>query len=276
MRKGFTLLEMSIVIAIIAVVLGGGMVIFASSLQKKQAEETNAKLAVIQQALLDYRRAFNRIPCPANLNAYKTSDSAFGSESANATDGRCYNTPGADYYHLFSGSCTGANNHCIFGGMVPTKTLRLPDEYAFDGWGRRIFYAVDSQFVVTDAFLTGTTVSSITYDTDPDNAVTRINIDYATGGASHKTQIAAYVLLSHGPNGHGAYPRLGNASSRITAYSSNAYELGNCDCDSSGNDETFDNVFYQLPYQPNASTPQDVFDDILVYATRADLRSGTE
>lgn len=275
-RQGFTLLEMSIVITIIAVVLGSGMVIFASSLQKKQLEETNAKLATIQKALLDYRRAFNRIPCPANINAYSATESNFGKESSNATDGRCYGTPGSDYYHSISGTCTNAGSHCIHGGLVPTKVLRLPDDYAFDGWGRRIFYAVDSEFVVTDAFLSGTTTADITYDTllDASPPYERIKILYAA--ASYKTQSAAYVLVSHGPNGHGAYPRFGHADTRISTNSINTYELENCDCDNAGDDGTFDDEFYQLSYQPDTSDPQNVFDDVVVYATRADLPAGTE
>lgn len=262
--KAFTLLEMSIVIAIIATILAGGMVIFTSSLQKKQMEETQAKLATIQKALLDYRRAFNRIPCPTNINAYNTSDSNFGVEAANA--GTCTGgTPAANYTFALTG-------HNIVAGMVPTKTLRLPDEYAFDGWGRRILYAVDTHFTATDAFLTGATTSSITYDTITSPNYPRIKILYAAG--SFKTESAAYALVSFGPNGHGAYGRL--AGSRITAGSTNTPELENCDCTAAAANGTFDNEFYQLPYQPDSSDPQNVFDDIVVYATRADLRSGTE
>lgn len=272
--KAFTLLEMSIVIAIIAVILGGGMVIFASSLQKKQLEETNAKLAAIQAALLDYRRAFNRIPCPGNLTTYNVSDAYFGTEYSGTFDGRCLGTPGASYSHLISGTaCTNAGQHCVFGGAVPTKTLRLPDDYAFDGWGRRILYAVDGQFTITNAFLNGTTTSSITYDTTPANSVTRIQIAYATT-PSYKTQIAGYALVSFGPNGHGAYGRL--ASNRITSGSARVEELENCDCTASAAAGTFNNTFYQMSYQPDAADPQNVFDDIVVYATRADLRSSAE
>ena len=64
---GFTLLEMSIVMVIIAVVVGGGMTIFSASLQKRQAQETQFKIKTIQKALLDYRMAYNRIPCPSDV-----------------------------------------------------------------------------------------------------------------------------------------------------------------------------------------------------------------
>ena len=66
-RRGFTLLEMSIVLVIIAVVVGGGMTIFSGSLQKRQLQETQFKLKAIQKALLDYRITYNRIPCPADV-----------------------------------------------------------------------------------------------------------------------------------------------------------------------------------------------------------------
>ena len=37
-------------------------------------------------------------------------------------------------------------------GMVPVRTLGLPDDYAIDGWGRRIFYGMDNRFATIGAF----------------------------------------------------------------------------------------------------------------------------
>ena len=195
-RQGFTILEMSIVLVIIAVVLAGGAVTFAVSLQQRQYDETYAKLEVIQKALLDYRRTFRRLPCPADIDTYDTSERYFGKEAG--TVATCSGTPTSTY----SASTPGGDY--IYGGMVPTKTLQLPDEYAFDGWGRRFLYAVESNFVQTDAFLTE---SDITYDAA--NDVGRITV--RNGQSEDITVSAVYVLLSFGVNGHGAYPRFVNS-----------------------------------------------------------------
>ena len=80
--KGFTLLEMSIVLAIIAVVMGSGLAIFSAALEKQQLQQTNAKLAAIQKALLTYRTANNRIPCPADIT-YPYASQYFGVEGEN-------------------------------------------------------------------------------------------------------------------------------------------------------------------------------------------------
>lgn len=195
-RQGFTILEMSIVLVIIAVVLAGGAVTFAVSLQQRQYDETYAKMEVIQKALLDYRRTFRRLPCPADIDTYDTSEQYFGKEAG--TVATCSGTPASTY----SASTPGGD--FIYGGMVPTKTLQLPDEYAFDGWGRRFLYAVESSFVQTDAFLTE---SDVTYDAA--NDVGRITV--RNGQSEDITVSAVYVLLSFGVNGHGAYPRFVNS-----------------------------------------------------------------
>ncbi len=279
--KAFTLLEMSVVLVIISIVLAGGALLLSSSLQKQQAETTKMRLAAIQVALLDYRRAFGRLPCPANISAYSTSSQYFGiaaiAGADNTVTATCLGgTPAANYYYEISGTdCFTADDHCIYGGMVPTKTLRLPDDYAFDGWGRRIFYALDGQFTIVDAFTTGTTTSSITYDVT--NAPTRITIRRpldTLGNHAAVSSLTAYVLVSFGPNGHGAYGRL--SQDRIAVTSTNVFELKNCHCDTDGDDTSFDNIFYQGSPIIDTSNATNNFDDVVVYATRATLRSAIE
>jgi hypothetical protein len=124
-----------------AMLAAGGMTVFSAALQKKQRVDTENKMVAIQKALLDYRNAMNRIPCPADITPALTSGN-FGIEGATA--GTCTGgTPAANF--------SSGNN---VQGMVPTKTLRLPDDYAFDGWGRRIMYAVDKRFTNTNGFTT--------------------------------------------------------------------------------------------------------------------------
>ncbi len=338
-RTGFTLLELSIVLVIIAVVMAGGAITFSSMFQQRQFDETNAKLAILQKALLDYRRTFKRLPCPAEIDDYNMDERYFGIEAQNATG--CNGTPAATFtYNITTGTSTActAAQHCIYGGMIPTRTLKLADEMAIDGWGRRIFYAVDSDFAKTDAFTTQMDITA-----DATSGTTRIVVKSISG--DDKTISAAYALVSFGPDGHGAYPRyvsevslttasrinqvgtyqiasnetpiyhfpgatasdwnvsavsvpmyvmaaggdpgigVGGGGSetsttitftaRLSSGSGSVYTLENCDCASTGQNATFDNVFYQARLIRN-DDPADTFDDLLAFATRGSLRSATE
>ena len=138
-KRGFTLLEMSIVLIIISIVSVGAMVVFAESLAASQSRDTAAKLVAIQNALYEFRTANNRLPCPADVTLALT-HANFGVEVAGP------------------GSCSSANYVNTAGlstdpreGMVPTRTLRLPDDYAIDSWGRRIMYAVAKDMTLPNA-----------------------------------------------------------------------------------------------------------------------------
>jgi prepilin-type N-terminal cleavage/methylation domain-containing protein len=156
-------------------------------------------------------------------------------------------------------------------GMVPTAALGLPDAYAFDGWGHRIEYAVSTPGTGYNAFSTITASDS----------TTRLTVNDASGNA--RTTNAMYVLLSAGPNGYGAFPRIGG-STRIQTGGVNVNEQNNCDCNNTGPGgaiaaTTFDGVFVQkLPTQdPTTPNHTNDFDDIVVYGRRGiELRSPKE
>ncbi len=250
-RHGFTLLEMSIVLLIIGVVVGAGAFMLTESLQQKQIDETKAKMAHLQKTILDYRRTYNRLPCPAFQTA-ATDAAAYGTEN-------CGGAP-PDLY----------GSGPVLSGMVPTKTLGLPDEYALDGWGRRMVYTIHTNYVAANAFLT----IPVT------DGTALITVRNAAGNP--KTTMAVYVLLSYGKNGHGAFPRKGGTarvqakSAQGTSGSVNVDELQNCHCTQAAAAALFDIIFVQkLPTQTPGS-PQDSFDDIVTYQTRVDLRSATE
>ncbi len=316
-NRAFTLLELSIVLVIISVVMGGAMLLFNHSIDLRQIKETQVKMADIQKALLDYRRAFGRIPCPADATQIMdaTSSNNFGIEAAN--NGTCTGgTPAANFSmaaSTFTGNTTNTSaivtsvssttnlsvgtlvsgtgipagayiasidsstqitldksatatnsgitisRYSVAGGMVPTKTLGLPDDYAIDGWGRRIMYMVDVNV---------TAASGAVNIPVSDSSTARITVNDATGAA--KTTSGVYLLLSFGKNGHGGYSR-GGSSTRLANYiSADSAELTNCHCDSSGAATAFSVTFVQK------SATITAFDDLVVYGTRADLRSLNE
>lgn len=249
-QSGFTLIEISIVIVLMASIISSVAVIFTSQLERIQREETLAKIKAIKEALYTYRVAFNELPCPADITL-PIGNTHFGVMAANK--GTCTGgVPAAN----FSG--TGTAQRAARGGMVPTRTLQLPDDYAFDGWGRRMKYVVTRDLTQEGAF---NIVSGISNDT-------RMTILNEQGGIN--TFLAAYVIVSGGENGHGAFPRAGGAA-RVNSGSVNVDELNNCDCTSNVVATALDERFVQKSPQENPANILDSYDDIVDYATRFEL-----
>lgn len=249
-RAGFSLFELAIVMVIVAFIAGGALTFVISMATRAQYDETNRRMDILQKALLDYSRANDRLPCPADA-AQLPEAAAYGVGAQNAS------TP-------FDCTAENFSNGNTVEGMVPVKTLGLPDAMGLDAWGRRILYAVDQRLVVPYALTTyprgDATVGSLTVEAD-------------TAGTS-RTTAAVYVLYSAGVNGHGAFPAGGGAS-RLSVGSTDADELDNCDCDASGNFTALNSRFVQKQVTVNALTNAETFDDVVRYSIRADLRGGT-
>jgi len=250
-QRGFTLLELSIVLVLIAVIIGGGLVVMTSSLQASQYNVTVARMDEIEKALLNYALANNRIPCPTDLTL-TTSSVNYGLE-AGAGSGSAIGTA--------TGVCTGAvmlpqanfvaTSGAVEGG-VPTRALQLPDEYMYDGWGRKFRYAVDPTQTASGALPASVSGGC--------NSTSAITVNDASGAA--RTTAAAYALISHGANGHGAYTSHGVT---LNAGSVNANEQTNCHCTSSGVATTYAPTYVEKVPMQDASNALDNFDDIVTF-----------
>src|SRR5258708_7516387 len=124
-QQGFTLLELSIVLLIMSVMAAGLMTVMAQNARNERIDELNKKMDAIENALIAFRRANNRLPCPADGTTLITAAN-FGVEAVNpgsCTTGATFNSYGArtaagtisaNFYYL-SGSVA------TVGGVVPTK-----------------------------------------------------------------------------------------------------------------------------------------------------------
>lgn len=233
-NEGFSLVEMSIVLAIISVILAGVLPFLLESTKGKDADKTIARMNDIESAIQAFYARNSRLPCPAD-GTVAVNAAAYGKEAGVA------------------GACAGSNyidgGDGTVGGAVPTKDLHLPDEEGFDGWGRRFSY-----HVTTAATNVSTTGAIIVRD--------------HTGG--NRTTTAIYVLMSSGPNGHGAFTVGGTRfAGGITA--GNAEKLQNCDCNAAAASGAYNNIFIQGMEYP--STNMDVlFDDVVRYMTEEQLQ----
>ncbi|MEK6746560.1 MAG: FG-GAP repeat protein [Pseudomonadota bacterium] len=140
----------------------------------------------------------------------------------------------------------------VVAGVVPTKTLGLPDEYMFDGYGRRIGYIVDIR--ATDR------------TTCRDLQVTKTsgNIQIMDSAASTAaTDNVMWSLISYGKNGHGAFPMPGSSiANRINSGATNDDEEINAFINTAG---TFATAFTQklVKHEPVATAGATYFDDFV-------------
>ena len=120
--RGFSLIEMAIVLFIVALLLGGLLPTVGSQIEQQRTIETRKQMVDIQQALIGYAITYGRLPCPA-------SDTSNGMEDPIPVTGVCTNP---------------------YNGFVPATTLGFTTGvdsqgkkgFAVDAWGNRIHYAV--------------------------------------------------------------------------------------------------------------------------------------
>lgn len=259
-KKGFSLIEIALVLTIVGIMLYGTMSLYSISTEQAKVTGTNNTLDVLERALRLHFQIAGDLPCPAD-GSLAVTDANFGlgrewSDGATAAIHKCL-------YDLSEAGppSEGATNRYI--GIVPTRTLNLPDSYMFDSWGNRITYVVSSKCTNSATWNDPATA------TDCADAV-KLNVRDNTS-ASDRTTVAAYVLISHGKNGVGAWRR--NGASRIPrTASTSTQEKENAQVDTSGAVETAD-IIYRDDFIKDWSgiATADYFDDFVRWKTEAQI-----
>ena len=254
-RRGFTLVEILVVVVILGLIMSMAAVLLRSVTATQKRSVTGTRLANIDAALVQFVMQQRRLPCPA--------------------DGTQPPSTGGDEARPASGTCN-ANE---MNGVIPWKTLGLAASDATDGWDRRITYRVDKSLTADDGMnlswcdpagtggLAGgacnntCTSAALASCTPPATYLTGkgLNVknlaavDVMLPGGAPPTG-AAYVLISHGESGGGAYLDTGQVSTSTVT-------------DGTEEQKNYANLALQAYYVDDQST--DVggtahFDDIVV------------
>ncbi|MFY9315082.1 MAG: type II secretion system protein [Burkholderiales bacterium] len=145
--RGFSLVELAIVMAIVAFLLGGLMFTLSAQTEQRSIEETRRRLEMARDLVLAFTVVNGRLPCPAR-------STSGGAEARDAATGQCTSGGVEDYYGgTLSGGATG--------GLLPAQTIGYQQVdsagFAVDAWQNRIRYAVTKS--VASGTCTGTFVN---------------------------------------------------------------------------------------------------------------------
>lgn len=261
-QSGFTLIEMAIVLVIIGIVVKMSFDFTQDFMRNRKFQQTEVKLATIQEALVTYASQFRRLPCPANGTA--------GTGQEDRTMGGASNA--------FVASCGTGSNANQARGVVPWAALGLSRDTAIDGWGNYISYRVEASQMELSALTacmpvrspaategmnlsrcdptTGSTVTTrltgIGFYVDRDTNTG--NNNFVADPRDSSLTGAAYVLISHGANSRGGV----NASGAVNTAPTEAREQRNAAGHPSG-----------APAATNAYVDGELgtFDDLVRFAT---------
>ena len=166
-KSGFTLVEMAVVLAIVALLLGGLLPTISGQVEQRHRQETLKQLDDIQQALIGYAIINGKLPCPAKPSI------ATGSANAGVAD------------------CT------LTTGVIPWTTLGTSET---DSWGRRLTYTASASFTTSTFTLASTgTLTVINTVTGGSNIATNIPavfLSHGTDGSGAYTSQGTQIPVS--------------------------------------------------------------------------------
>ena len=241
-KSAYTLVELSIVILILAVLMTGGLTITIGAFNKAKKISTQNKINEIYKSLGKFLLENKRLPCPASLELTKNENS-YGVEYGNGS--------GCGTGAVGSGVYVNPTNPNIFYGMIPAKTLNLPLSMGEDDFGGKISYVIDQRFTTVFQEVVSNSNSGFG-TTEPYNSIITVK-EKPSATPRDITSDAILVIISHGLNAFGAF----NANARTQNPRSSDPDETENDYNSSFNK----NFIYN-------SQNSEIFDDVVLFKTR--------
>jgi len=220
-QRGFSLLELAIFLAIIGFMVSTAIQFGSNKQGFARQKHSLSKLATLEQAFSSFIKLTGRLPCPADATL-AINNANLGNENCGAT--------------LIAGPS-------IHAGTIPVNALNISREFMFDGWDNRFTYIVDARFI-----------DRVGFEATPENTAALTILDGENLGTTRYNN-AAMILLSHGPDSHGAWSK--NGVRRNAPAAADAAENENAD-------NPHDASFAQ-------TMPTDSFDDLIRPATKSQL-----
>ena len=177
---GFTLTELTIVLVIVALLVGGLVLPLSAQREARNIGETKRQLAEIKEALMGFAVANGRLPCPA-----KSDDLHAEEKLQNLTTGEC----------------------ALWSGFLPAASLGITpvdaQGYAVDAWNNRIRYAITENAAPYSYVFTKNNGMRDSWDDVATKLKPGIQICPDATCAEFLTDKAVAVIMSTGANGNG-------------------------------------------------------------------------
>lgn len=187
-QDGFLFIELAFVLILVGIILASAISVFRTQNQVQRAKLTRDNQEIILDMLQEYLAQNGRLPCPGDVLA-----------------------PPESRGERRMGCAKGG-----YIGIVPYRTLGLPESVAKDGYGHWMTYAVDPEmtghlhtiriFLCRDLFSKPPQIDVQDQDTPS------INRFLKTGQQAKRCDGVAVVLISHGSKGWGALQNNGTRS----------------------------------------------------------------
>lgn len=258
-QKGFTLLELAISMVIVGLLMVGAVSAYTVYNQKEQVTKTQSNIDEVNEAIAAFQQEHGFFPCPAAPGDASASSGPGTASDCSVGTGAPDGVPNAQ--GLIS-NVTGQMRPALPAGLqnlrvrigvvpitvnVPGEGLRqlVSGERMVDGWRNRLTYAVIEQMAMDGPTFNAAGTGAI-----------RIQ---RRGGGPDVDGTARFIVLSHGPDGVGAYTATGAVRQPCGVGSDDDI---NCDGD---------NVFTSIGLAGTRSTTGDNnnFDDFVVGDTRS-------
>jgi len=232
MQKGFTLVELAMVLFIVGLLLGGLLVPLSNRMEGEERKQTSAALQEVRNSLIGYAMVNGHLPCPDCSSASGGCSVINAADAAFLNDGMEDLTDGSSRVTRASPLAQCATTE----GNLPWVTLGVPQ---FDAWGNRFVYRVTGTFADnTD----GTGNSNCT----------------VTAGVSFQICSAGNITVNDGSGNAVAQ----NLPALVLSYGKNATEAGNPSSAFEIENQNGNNIFVDATYSKN---PDVQFDDILTW-----------
>lgn len=252
---GYTLIELAVAVIIIGLIVTPFGPLYATYRKNVELETTKTSVAAVANAIGNFRTLYGRYPCPASLELPRE-HADYGREMNNGDCGPTAPTmPGTEIKtSLRTMNIPDPANPTgplipytprIRIGAVPFRQLNLEESDSFDAYHNRLVYIVTEGLAVDSTFELDRGGITILNDADQ-SAVT-------------PADSAHFMVISHGPDGLGAYTQNGTISK---ACPTGQAQSGNCTLTG--------NPAYKIAQRNDSDGPAK-FDDVVNYFAQDDM-----